>query len=411
MGWLGQLLGLPAEWHGHIEDTASIASLTAFAAARAAMPDRRVVVCTEHTHSSIDKAARVLELEVRRVPVDDAYRMRADLLDTGDACAVVATVGSTSTTSMDPVAEIAARKGEAWLHVDAAYAGSSWVCPEYRSQDVQPQIRSSSTRTSGCSPGWAARACGRRGRTTSGAHSASCPSICARGRGDQPQRGEHPARPAVSRAAALGRAALLRARRAAGADPRAREACRPVRGVGARRPGLGGLRAAAALGRLLPARRLGTRTTRPCSSARTRPASCSSRTRGSTAATSCASRSGTLVRPKPTSARVGGAARVRAVIFDLWDTLALWPSAAVRGQRSARLARHIDDFEHVWATTTASGRSAAIEDVLPRLGLDDGARWPSACASARTSRATRWCRATARSRRSRSCSGAVSNAA
>ncbi len=136
MGWLGQLLGLPAEWHGHIEDTASIATLTALAAARAAMPDRRVVVCTEHTHSSIDKAARVLELEVRRVPVDDAYRMRADLLDTGDACAVVATVGSTSTTSMDPVAEIAARKGQAWLHVDAAYAGSSWVCPEYRSQDV-----------------------------------------------------------------------------------------------------------------------------------------------------------------------------------------------------------------------------------------------------------------------------------
>src|SRR6185436_9387711 len=131
-----QLLGLPAEWHGHIEDTASIATLTALAAARAAMPDRRVVVCTEHTHSSIDKAARVLELELRRVPVDDAYRMRADLLDAGDACAVVATVGSTSTTSMDPVAEIAARKAHAWLHVDAAYAGSSWVCPEYRSQDV-----------------------------------------------------------------------------------------------------------------------------------------------------------------------------------------------------------------------------------------------------------------------------------
>ena len=43
------------------------------------MPDRRVVVCSEHTHSSIDKAARVLELELRRVPVDDAYRMRADL--------------------------------------------------------------------------------------------------------------------------------------------------------------------------------------------------------------------------------------------------------------------------------------------------------------------------------------------
>jgi aromatic-L-amino-acid decarboxylase len=130
--WLAQLLGLPAGWHGHIEDTASTATLTALAAARELRPDRRVVVCSEHTHSSIDKAARVLELELRRVPVDDAYRMRADLLDTTDACAVVATVGTTSTTSVDPVAEIAARKGDAWLHVDAAYAGSAWVCPELR---------------------------------------------------------------------------------------------------------------------------------------------------------------------------------------------------------------------------------------------------------------------------------------
>jgi aromatic-L-amino-acid decarboxylase len=134
--WLGQLLGLPPEWHGQIEDTASVATLTALAAARAARPDRRVVVCTEQTHSSIDKAARVLELELRRVPVDDSYRMRADLVDARDACAIVATVGTTSTTSSDPVAEIAARKADAWLHVDAAYAGSAWVCPELRTEDV-----------------------------------------------------------------------------------------------------------------------------------------------------------------------------------------------------------------------------------------------------------------------------------
>ena len=134
--WLGQLLGLPPEWHGHIEDTASTATLTALAAARAALPDRRAVVCSEQAHSSVDKAARVLELELRRVPVDDAFRMRPDLLDVSDACAVVATVGTTSTTSSDPVAEIASRKGEAWLHVDAAYAGSAWVCPELRAEDV-----------------------------------------------------------------------------------------------------------------------------------------------------------------------------------------------------------------------------------------------------------------------------------
>jgi aromatic-L-amino-acid decarboxylase len=131
-GWLGELLGLPRKWHAQIEDTASISTLTALAAAQARLPDRRVVVCSEHTHSSIDKAARVLGLSLRRVPVGDGYRMRADLLDTADACAVVATVGTTSTTSIDPVAEIASRKGEAWLHVDAAYAGSAWVCPELR---------------------------------------------------------------------------------------------------------------------------------------------------------------------------------------------------------------------------------------------------------------------------------------
>ena len=131
-GWLAQLLGLPESWHGHIEDTASIATRTALAAARAAMPDRRVVVCSEHTHSSIDKAARLLELELRRIPVDDAFRLRPDLRDLDGACAVVATVGTTSTTSSDPVAAIADRVGDVWLHVDAAYAGSAWVCPELR---------------------------------------------------------------------------------------------------------------------------------------------------------------------------------------------------------------------------------------------------------------------------------------
>jgi aromatic-L-amino-acid decarboxylase len=135
-GWLGQLLGLPPEWHGHIEDTASIGTLTALAVARELMPDRRAVVCSEQAHVSIDKAARVLELELRRVPVDDAFRMRADLLDASDACAIVATAGTTSTTSSDPVADIAASKGAAWLHVDAAYAGSAWVCPEFRTEDV-----------------------------------------------------------------------------------------------------------------------------------------------------------------------------------------------------------------------------------------------------------------------------------
>jgi aromatic-L-amino-acid decarboxylase len=132
LGWLAELLGLPPAWHGHIEDTVSTGTMTALAVARNALPGRRVVVCSEHAHSSVEKACRILELELRKATVDDAFRIRPDLLDLDGACAVVATVGTTSTTSIDPVAEIAARKGDVWLHVDAAYAGSAWVCPELR---------------------------------------------------------------------------------------------------------------------------------------------------------------------------------------------------------------------------------------------------------------------------------------
>jgi aromatic-L-amino-acid decarboxylase len=134
LGWLAQLLGLPSGLHGHIEDTASTSTLVALAVARAAHPGRRVVVCSEHAHSSVDKAAKLLELELRKVSVDDAFRMRADQLDLDGACAVVATIGTTSSTSVDPVPAIADRcEAEGvWLHVDAAYAGPAAVCPELR---------------------------------------------------------------------------------------------------------------------------------------------------------------------------------------------------------------------------------------------------------------------------------------
>ena len=134
LAWLAELLGLPAGLHGHLEDGASAGVVTALAAARAASPGKRVVVCSEHTHSSTAKAARLLELDLRVVPGDDAYAMRADLVDLTDACALVATIGTTSTTSIDPVPELADLCAETgtWLHVDAAYAGSAAVCPELR---------------------------------------------------------------------------------------------------------------------------------------------------------------------------------------------------------------------------------------------------------------------------------------
>jgi aromatic-L-amino-acid/L-tryptophan decarboxylase len=133
LDWTAQLLGLPAGWHGHIEDTASTSTLAALAAARETT-GRDVVVCSEHAHSSVDKAAKLLGLELRKVPADDQFRLRPDALELSDAAAVVATVGTTSTASVDPVPAIADACADAgvWLHVDAAYAGSAWVCPELR---------------------------------------------------------------------------------------------------------------------------------------------------------------------------------------------------------------------------------------------------------------------------------------
>ncbi|MBV8951488.1 MAG: hypothetical protein JOZ99_11475 [Actinobacteria bacterium] len=132
MDWLAQLLGLPRGWHGHIEDTASTATLAALAAARTLRPGG-VVYASEQANFSVEKAARLVGLEFRKVEVDDVFRMRTDL-DLSDATAVVATVGTTGTTSVDPVPELSRRCEEAgvWLHVDAAYAGSAAVCPELR---------------------------------------------------------------------------------------------------------------------------------------------------------------------------------------------------------------------------------------------------------------------------------------
>jgi aromatic-L-amino-acid decarboxylase len=134
LAWLADLLGLPEGLHGHIEDGASAGLVTALAVARAASPGKRVVVCSEHTHSSTAKAARLLELELRPVPGDERFAMRLDEVDLSDACSLVATIGTTSSASIDPVPELAERCADAgvWLHVDAAYAGSAAVCPELR---------------------------------------------------------------------------------------------------------------------------------------------------------------------------------------------------------------------------------------------------------------------------------------
>ena len=235
-------------------------TMAALAAARGARPDARVVVCSEHAHSSVEKACRILGLEARATPVDDAFRLRADALDLTDACAVVATIGTTSTSSIDPVPAIADECGRAgvWLHVDAAYAGSAAVCPELRDAfagwERADSVRRQPAQVAADADGLLraldapARRPPRRFQPRSG--------VPARPRGGrEPLRVQPRARPPVPGAEALGGAPLLRARGPAGADPRGDRPGGAVRGLGSRRAGLGGDGAAAVLARLLPPRR------------------------------------------------------------------------------------------------------------------------------------------------------------
>ncbi|MBV9839600.1 MAG: aminotransferase class V-fold PLP-dependent enzyme [Solirubrobacterales bacterium] len=134
LDWTAELLGLPAGWHGHIEDTASISTLTAIVAARQAT-GRELIVCSEQAHSAAEKAARMLGMQLRKVPCDAQYRLDPGQLgELEQAAVVIATVGTTATTSVDPLPAIAdaCERAGAWLHVDAAYAGAAMVCPEHR---------------------------------------------------------------------------------------------------------------------------------------------------------------------------------------------------------------------------------------------------------------------------------------
>ncbi len=158
LDWLRQMMNLPAEFEGIIYDTASVSTMHAIAAARerANLNIRELgmsgrddlpllrVYCSEQVHSSIDKAVITLGLgtrSLRKISVNDGFEMRADLLADAiheDVAAgylpicVIPTIGTTSSSSVDPVDAIAdvCEKHGIWLHVDAAYAGSAAVVPE-----------------------------------------------------------------------------------------------------------------------------------------------------------------------------------------------------------------------------------------------------------------------------------------
>ncbi|HEX8254048.1 MAG TPA: pyridoxal-dependent decarboxylase [Thermoanaerobaculia bacterium] len=157
--WLRHALGLPANLFGIINDTASINVFLALAAAREALgldirregmtgrglPPLRIY-CSEHAHSSVEKAALALgfgQKGVVKIAADEQFRMRVDALEEAIArdraegalpCAIVATAGTTSTAAVDPVRAIGeiAQREKCWFHVDAAYAGSATIVPEYQ---------------------------------------------------------------------------------------------------------------------------------------------------------------------------------------------------------------------------------------------------------------------------------------
>ena len=149
MDWLRRMLGLPEGFVGVIQDTASTATLVALLSARERAASgggaaRLTVYASAEAHSSVDKGAKLAGFgldRLRRIPTDEAFALRPEALERAIAmdlaqrlrpACVVATVGSTSSTAIDPVpaiAEICRRHG-AWLHVDAAYAGPAAIVPE-----------------------------------------------------------------------------------------------------------------------------------------------------------------------------------------------------------------------------------------------------------------------------------------
>lgn len=161
MEWLADLIDLPAGFHGVIQDTASTATLCALLCARekstgydfnakgsAALEAGRPlrIYCSSEAHSSVIKGARISgfgDENIVTVAVDSdramdpgalARAIEADLDAGRRPCCIVATVGTTSTTAIDPLPEIGliARKFDLWLHVDAALAGSAAILPEKR---------------------------------------------------------------------------------------------------------------------------------------------------------------------------------------------------------------------------------------------------------------------------------------
>ena len=158
MEWLKQMCGLPEQWTGVIQDTASASTLAALLTAREkatgfnvneegfGLSGKLKIYCSAETHSSIEKAVKIAGFgrkNLVKIPVDQNFAMQpkalreaieSDLKAGYNPCCVIATIGTTGSTAVDPVKEIGeiCRANEIWLHIDAAFSGTALVLPEMR---------------------------------------------------------------------------------------------------------------------------------------------------------------------------------------------------------------------------------------------------------------------------------------
>ena len=157
MEWLINMSGLPQNWDGVIQDTASTGTLVSILTAREKITrfninnrgfsnEKLRIYCSAQTHSSIDKSVKIAGIgldNLVKIPVDDQMALLPHLLEEAIKsdlalgkipCCIITTLGTTGTTAMDPLEAIAdiAIKYNVWHHVDAAYAGAAFVLPEYR---------------------------------------------------------------------------------------------------------------------------------------------------------------------------------------------------------------------------------------------------------------------------------------
>ncbi|UCG00747.1 MAG: aminotransferase class V-fold PLP-dependent enzyme [Candidatus Heimdallarchaeota archaeon] len=158
MEWLRDMIGLPKDFSGVIQDTASTSTICSLLTARekltnyeinsTGMNDKGIltIYCSTETHSSIEKAVKIVGVgkeHLRKIPVDENYALcsepleeaiKSDIDNEMKPMAVVATIGTTGSTAIDSLKKIGeiCSKYKIWLHVDAALAGTAFILPEYR---------------------------------------------------------------------------------------------------------------------------------------------------------------------------------------------------------------------------------------------------------------------------------------